>query len=64
MHTNIFDYDLCYSNPSVLFKKKRGEKCTITSYEENGYRRAVIFGSTGDVGGLQALASLFLGVIG
>lgn len=47
-----------------LKKKKGGGECTITSYEENGYRRAVICGSTGDVGGLQALASLFLGVIG
>lgn len=50
--------------PILVFFKKKGKKCTITSYKENGYRRAIICGSAGDVGGLQALASLFLGVIG
>lgn len=61
MHTNTFVCDLRYCKSSVILKRK---KCTIMSYEESWYRRAIIHGSTGDVGGLQALASLSLGVIG
>lgn len=50
--------------PNLVLFQKGKKKCTITSYEEIWYRRAIICSSTGDVGGLQALASLSLGVIG
>lgn len=62
VHTNTFERDLWYSKSSALLKRKK--RCTITSYEEIWYRRAIICSSKGDVGGLQALASLSLGVIG